>query len=128
MGKKNYVDEYGITLPDIVSDGNASSAGAAYAAFTQKRYDDTEAYKKAVRRAQRKLEKKSSTASTLGLVGGLAAGLLGAGPLGIGVATALGGFGGSKMTGDVIQEFSDSYAQFNELHMNDQGVVRQVVI
>jgi hypothetical protein len=34
------------------------------------------------------------------------------------------GSGTSTMTGDVEQEFSDSYAQFNELNMTEQGVVR----
>ena len=34
------------------------------------------------------------------------------------------GSGTSKMTGEVSQEFTNSYAQFNELHMTEQGVVR----
>ncbi|MEE8204217.1 MAG: DUF1326 domain-containing protein [Alphaproteobacteria bacterium] len=34
------------------------------------------------------------------------------------------GSASSKMTGDIPLEFSDTYAQFNELHMTENGVVR----
>ncbi len=34
------------------------------------------------------------------------------------------GSGSSRVTGDMAFEFTDSYAQFNELHMTDRGIVR----
>ena len=34
------------------------------------------------------------------------------------------GSASSQITGDMPLQFTDSYAQFNELHMTDRGVVR----
>ena len=34
------------------------------------------------------------------------------------------GSGSSKTTGEIALEFDDSYAQFNELHITEQGIVR----